>query len=634
MLHRIVGLVVFLFSSFLFASPLLATPPAQVQRATLAVLDRSNSPISKLTDGDFIKLSVKTAAKADKPTRVSFSFDTESTSIAECTIQAGSDGCQTELFPTLGWYWSQDGQPRVKRLIRVNSAELPGSETTEVQVAARPVVLLYGLQGSSDDWHNYTGSSGFLTSIGLRGYAVGDGQVAGDMNTGRREDPTGRANTLAENAAIVGQYIAQVKNITHAQQVDLIGYSMGGLIARYYIDRVMQDRDVAQLITLGTPHSGTECANLPAALNYYLPATLEITPAYLRDIFNRQITHQRGIQFYLLAGTVISDPVKAFCTSVPNDLMVSRSSVTSIQGQVSQLPLTHLELTFSDLVFANFVKPLLQKPPNEFAVEPDRVLSEETQPELQFSRTYTGHVDRGTSQEQTIHIDNVTVASFALFDPTNSLTVTVRGAAGNVIQLDPVKNGLTVIDDPLTLVHLGYGFSNPRPGPWRITVQATDQTPSGGADYALSAQFRGNAILRAKTSNLLPKLGETVELTGRLELGGKPLTADTVTAYVLRPDGKNVTIAMVRSGDGFNANWTPEIGGIHGIQVVGRATTPDGVTIERSAFLAVQVQPSALETIVRESLGLGVIVLIAVVSVAAIIFLGVRTIRRFRKLGS
>ncbi|MDE3088017.1 MAG: hypothetical protein KGJ80_01355, partial [Chloroflexota bacterium] len=297
---------------------------------------------------------------------------------------------------------------------------------------------------------------------------------------------------------------------------------------------------------------------------------------------------------------------------------------------VSQLPLTHLELTFSDQVFADFVKPILQKPPSEFAVEPDRVLTEETQPEIQFSRTYTGHVDRGTSQEQTIHIDNVTVASFALFDPTNSLTVTVHGAAGNVIQLDPVKNGLTVVNDPTSLMQLGYGFSNPRPGPWRVTVQATDRTPSSGADYALSAQFRGNAILRASTSNLVPALGETVKLTGRLELGVKPLTADAVTAYVLRPDGKTLTIAMVRSGDNFHANWTPDLGGIHGIQVVGRATAPDGATVERSAFLAVQVQPSALETIMRESLGLGALVLIGVVLIAGIGFVGTRALRRFR----
>ena len=99
MLHRIVGLVVFLFGSLLFASPLLAAPPAQDQRVTLVVLDRTNSPISKLTDGDFVKLSVKTAAKAAKPTHVSFYLDTNSTIIAECTIQVGSEDCQTELFP-------------------------------------------------------------------------------------------------------------------------------------------------------------------------------------------------------------------------------------------------------------------------------------------------------------------------------------------------------------------------------------------------------------------------------------------------------------------------------------------------------------------------------------------------------
>lgn len=54
---------------------------------------------------------------------------------------------------------------------------------------------------------------------------------------------------------------------------------MGGLIARYYIDRVMTSRDIAQLLMLGSPMAGTDCADLPASLGLYLPASLEIRPA-------------------------------------------------------------------------------------------------------------------------------------------------------------------------------------------------------------------------------------------------------------------------------------------------------------------------------------------------------------------
>lgn len=42
----------------------------------------------------------------------------------------------------------------------------------------------------------------------------------------------------------------------HAR-VDLVGHGLGGLIGRYYVQRLGGDARVRTLITLGTPHSGT-----------------------------------------------------------------------------------------------------------------------------------------------------------------------------------------------------------------------------------------------------------------------------------------------------------------------------------------------------------------------------------------
>ena len=44
--------------------------------------------------------------------------------------------------------------------------------------------------------------------------------------------------------------------------MDIVGHSLGGLIAPYYVQRLGGDRRVRTLVTLGTPHSGTRVAPL------------------------------------------------------------------------------------------------------------------------------------------------------------------------------------------------------------------------------------------------------------------------------------------------------------------------------------------------------------------------------------
>jgi len=109
---------------------------------------------------------------------------------------------------------------------------------------------------------------------------VGDGQAPGVLDTGRLSDLPHRTKTIAENAAVLRDYIAGVKRLTGATEVDLVAHSLGGLIARYYLDRLMPERDVARLIMLGTPNGGSDCASLPAALGFSAPATLELRPDY------------------------------------------------------------------------------------------------------------------------------------------------------------------------------------------------------------------------------------------------------------------------------------------------------------------------------------------------------------------
>ncbi|MFC9113233.1 MULTISPECIES: esterase/lipase family protein [Streptomyces] len=66
-------------------------------------------------------------------------------------------------------------------------------------------------------------------------------------------------------AELLGRHIEQVCERTGSTRVDVVGHSLGGLIARYYVQRLGGDRRVRTLVTLGTPHSGTRVAPLANA---------------------------------------------------------------------------------------------------------------------------------------------------------------------------------------------------------------------------------------------------------------------------------------------------------------------------------------------------------------------------------
>jgi hypothetical protein len=66
-------------------------------------------------------------------------------------------------------------------------------------------------------------------------------------------------------AELLGRHIEEICERTGCEQVDVVGHSLGGLIARYYVQRLGGDARVRTLVTLGTPHAGTQVAPLANA---------------------------------------------------------------------------------------------------------------------------------------------------------------------------------------------------------------------------------------------------------------------------------------------------------------------------------------------------------------------------------
>ncbi len=598
------------------------TPKLQPPPVKFEFVNRQGAPVTAITDGDFVKLKVAQVTESPLALAIAFTVGADARVIGRCIIPQGKQSCETDLAPALGWYWAKNGKAESEREIRVATSdpgipkELKFSAAMKIRISPRPVVLVHGLTSTAATWQSYTKPEGFLASAGLRGFAVGDRQSDGVMLTGDIAQPIKPTNSIAQNAEALARYIAGVKKATGVQSVDLVAHSMGGLISRYYIDRLMPERDVAQLIMLGSPHGGTSCASLPASLGFYLPATLELRPSYLTEVFNKQITQRRGIPFYLLAGNPIIESFKAPCTDTPSDLVVSRGSAGAITAPVSERPFLHTDMTGSEPAFKEFVLPRLQAQAGDFPSVVDPPLPAAASSPVQFTKVFTGHVDQGRSHEVTVHLDQVSIASFALFDPTRSLKVTVRGASGAVIELTAEKHGLIEIRDPATMVMLGYGFQNPKPGPWKITLDATAATPPAGADFALSAKVEGGATLQAQADRLVAQTGQNVAVKASLALAGTPQQQAVVEASVRGPDGSREAIQFVNAAGELIATWTPKEPGVYAIDVSAKGATPDGLPIERMRFLSVEVQPDPN----RGILSLALLVIAALTLITLIAF--------------
>ena len=118
-----------------------------------------------------------------------------------------------------------------KRRSAIDRERRAGSKTL-------PVILVHGLACNRGNWF------WFRRQLESRGYAA------------YTIDCTPWYARIDAYPAQLARAIDEVLADTGARHVTVIGHSMGGLIARAYLDRFGTDR-VAHVITLGTPHQGT-----------------------------------------------------------------------------------------------------------------------------------------------------------------------------------------------------------------------------------------------------------------------------------------------------------------------------------------------------------------------------------------
>ncbi|WP_433265639.1 esterase/lipase family protein [Actinosynnema sp. CS-041913] len=123
-----------------------------------------------------------------------------------------------------------------------------GLVVSAMEAAGTPIVLVHGI---GDNRSAFAVLSGALRR---RGFGV--------VHAVNYSVLTALTGDVRRSAALLGEHIERICAQTGSDRVHVVGHSLGGLIARYYVQRLHGDARVRTLVTLGTPHGGTVAAYL------------------------------------------------------------------------------------------------------------------------------------------------------------------------------------------------------------------------------------------------------------------------------------------------------------------------------------------------------------------------------------
>lgn len=282
-------------------------------------------------------------------------------------LEAGEEREVEMLWDTSGYAWFEDGRARSHQNIKAEVWENYQKQdelTKYMKVTPKPVVLVHGLWSNWKAWELWQNRMTLIHSYDWRAYPVGERPEKGIMNTGGGFMSTDPTNSIEENAIQLEKYVKYAREERNAWHVDIVGHSMGGLIARYYIAKLMEPDagdyrpPVSHLIMLGTPNEGSSCAVMMTGafdlLGKKVEAVRQLNPEVVQK-FNRTTMNWKGVKFSALAG----NPLPVMCKElVANDGVVTVPSAKWIVKDTAESKDTHTDLTSAEN-FMSFVKPRL-----------------------------------------------------------------------------------------------------------------------------------------------------------------------------------------------------------------------------------------------------------------------------------
>lgn len=479
-----------------------------------------------------------------------------------------------------------------------------------------PVVLIHGWTVAGDDTLE-TSEFRFLAA-----YARRDGIP---VYYARGVSPR---NTLYQNAQVVRDEIARVKKESGARQVNLIGFSMGGMNTRAYLESSFYAGDVNRAIILGTPQAGVEVWK-PILTQQILakpdePSAVELSPEYAALVDETRAPNP-GVPYDLLIGDARKQNGLDFLEDMPaSDALISVHSALALDGpqvrghvnadlhdigpQAVPLPLTGY--LYPRDTWERYLRNALRNPGNLPLGAEIQSAPPEPGPEPISNHTpvVTAAIAPGATVTRTVTVDANKSARFIAYYPGGEVELKLVGPDGKTFTQSvlPREDSSGVLSLSTDLASFsGYVVPDATAGIWQLVLTRKD-AGRNALDVSSYVELDAPRQLHVRTDPVV-QLGATTVITAFVASaaeGANPAQPDPgardvkVSARIARPDGHGAAYTMEdlelfddgahadgAANDGYFANTlTPDRAGWHVLFV---DAAEDGFTRESEQLIAV-----------------------------------------------
>ncbi|MBI4777440.1 right-handed parallel beta-helix repeat-containing protein [Candidatus Desantisbacteria bacterium] len=353
--------------------------------------------------------------------------------------------------------------------------------------------------------------------------------------------------------------IDSIKKETNAPRIDLVGYSMGGLVSRWYTRFDDKKDSVRKLIMIGTPNHGCELLGL-----YYF-SDINVKKVIVKQFgdpgqagqqmlpcgpFLNQLNYGKWntefgikdilspkIKYYTIAGKLLDQNVALWGTllkvKLKHDGAVSVNSVKLDDINNIEVTGDHTNLTNIDYV-CNKVADILQdrlpqqSPPLISASAPDG-----TPTAVYHLPLIYGTISQSETKSHNIQVDsNITEISFLSGWNGGDIGLTLKAPDGTLITSTSSAESVTYFNEASINV-AGYTIKKPGAGTWTVNINANNV--SGVGTYSVEILAESTLILSLATDKNVYNPNQPFHITAMLANSGVLVTGASVTARIITP---------------------------------------------------------------------------------------------------
>ncbi|MDP9237921.1 MAG: hypothetical protein M3P30_11100 [Chloroflexota bacterium] len=399
---------------------------------------------------------------------------------------------------------------------------------------------------------------------------------------------------VAAGAYALRDLIDRVKRERHVDKVDIVAHSMGGLVSRFYIERLNGRGNVRSLTMLGTPNLGSNSAIPVCAAWYFVPGQFDQGACDMVPIVSPLLAYlnifpgsHAGVSYDVLTGWLGLNPAEP----LPNDCIVSVASASNalafnyelfpatdtqtrvlhftgtgaigvgsgfvgcgtngngetddpgVRGRVAQILLqTNGFATAGGGAFAAaVVAPAAAATPIPTAPLPSTIGSQSGL--IALSQTIDLLVTMPPSQPTGTFIFR------APDDPSATLTFALLRPGGTPVATTDSDVAYETGAGFGSLAETRYTVANPAAGTWTMRVTGTT-VPLTGWPYDLQALVPAGISVTASTGAGHYDVGQSIALSADVAVNATPYAGASVNATITKPDNTTASVSLTDAGDG------------------------------------------------------------------------------------